>query len=64
MSERTKLNMLRWFIIEVVTIIIAGIHIIFFPANHAYGIPLFIVLCIGLVAWVIVWLALKRKENG
>ena len=61
MSKRTKLNMFRWFIIEVGTIIIAGIHIIFFPANRSYGIPLFIVLCIGLVIWVIVWLALKRK---
>jgi len=64
MSKRTKLNMFRWLIIDGVTTIIAGIHIAFFPANHAYGIPLFIVLCIGLVAWFIVWQALKRKENN
>jgi len=56
--------MFRWFIIEVVTIIIAGIHIAFFPANHAYGIPLFIALCVGLVVWFFVWLALKKKGDS
>ena len=61
MPKQTKQNMIKVFIIIVVTIIIAAIHILLFPANHAYGIPLFIALCIGLVIWVIAWLALKRK---
>jgi len=61
MSKRTKMNMFRWLIIDGVTTIIAGIHIVFFPANHAYGIPLFIALCVGLVVWFIVWQALKKK---
>ena len=61
MSKKTSLNMLRWLIINGVTLVIALIHMSLVPTRRAYSVPFCIVLGIGLVAWVVVWMILKKR---
>ena len=63
MSKRAKVNMFRWFVIEIITIIIATIHFFVSPQHRSYAIPAYIAVVIGLVLWVIVWCCLQAKQT-
>jgi len=62
MPAKIKRRMYTWFIIEVVTIIIATFHLKYSPEHHTYAIPLFIALCVSFAVWVVVWLVLQRRS--
>ncbi|MCL2866058.1 MAG: hypothetical protein FWE25_11035 [Lachnospiraceae bacterium] len=61
MTPRQKLNMLRWGLFEIITLIIGALHMILIPAHRTYALPFYGVLFLGLIAWVITLLVLKSK---
>ena len=63
MSRRAKVNMFRWFAIEVITIIIATIHFFVSPQHRSYAMPAYIVVVLGFIVWIIVWFYLRRKTQ-
>jgi len=63
MSEKAKRNFLRWFIIELLTIVIATIHFIITPSHRPYAVLAFGVVLLGAVALVICWLFYKKGHG-
>jgi O-antigen/teichoic acid export membrane protein len=64
MSEKAKRNFLRWFIIEIVTLVIATVHFMITPDQRPYAVPAYCIVLLGAVALVICWIVYKKRHRN
>lgn len=63
MSKKAKRNFLRWFIIEVLALVIVTVHFIITPEHRQYAALAYCTVLLGAAALVIFWVVYKMRHN-